>query len=325
MGRNQHYLPQFLLRRFSSRRARDKFFIWLFRRGEDPSQPNVRNVGAASYFYSKEESGAESILGKLEDRYAGFLRDLDAAAAVPVGRDSECVDFAAHLLVRTNNLRESTVEAFEATAKQAINKAKNSPELESRLLARFIPQLSAAGMKREEIVALVRRGIYEKLPEMIDAIGGEDGILRRINIPSSAQAVQARVIQTGFMGRKATLESLAWHLVQSDDDSLVLGDVGAIAQSRRETPLEPGMTFTIETHRRLIIPISPNSLLVGVLRGELGTPLPEAVEINQASAELSRTFFVSNRNEESERRLHSCVGLRGTHLLDRVRSEIGSS
>jgi hypothetical protein len=326
LGRNQHHLPQLLLRRFSSRRRKSQFFVWLFRKGEPPAEPNVRNVAASAYFYSQEGlGGAEDALSHLEDRYAELLREFDETGEVSPGREADCVDFSAHFLVRTRHLREASVEAIDWVARRAFNTAREKiPTLESDLIERVTKGLNDQGLSAPpDLISAYAKRTLSALPSLFKTLGGEDAIMARINMPKKAQTVQAKIIQAGFSGRKATLASLKWQLVQVTDGYLILGDVGALAQARDKPLLQPGMSFNVETHRRLIIPIASSTLLIGCVAEEPDSWEPGSVEINGASAELSRDFFVSSTRGEVEKRLHSRIGVRGSYFLDQAREELG--
>ena len=100
VAKNQHYLPQFLLREFASRRSGGEAYIHVFRKGVRSFESSVRNVGAEGYFYSKERANeVEQALSRHEEDHAQLLRRLPADGDVPNADQPNCAAFVAQLLV----------------------------------------------------------------------------------------------------------------------------------------------------------------------------------------------------------------------------------
>jgi hypothetical protein len=44
-GKNQHYIPQLLLREFASQRKGRRTFVWYFKKATPPKQEDTQNIG----------------------------------------------------------------------------------------------------------------------------------------------------------------------------------------------------------------------------------------------------------------------------------------
>jgi hypothetical protein len=109
---------------------------------------------------------------------------------------------------------------------------------------------------------------------------------------------------------------LDWSVVESDQESLILGDVGVIAGS------ESGELMHILRHdpelESVYLPIAWNRLLLGT---RPGIPVASVNAINLASAQLRREFFISaHRSTHAE--LQSHLGTQATLLPEQEVREI---
>lgn len=125
-GRNQHSIPQSLLRGFSIGACRAKNAkVWVFRRGQMPKGPtSTKGVAVGRDFYSRPSPDrAETLDDRISDYEGGrftqllfALRRLPSDCPVDVGEAAELV---AHLTARNAHLRatfRSTVETLIAEA-----------------------------------------------------------------------------------------------------------------------------------------------------------------------------------------------------------------
>jgi Protein of unknown function (DUF4238) len=323
--KNQHYIPQFLLRQFSSRSAKDQHFLWLFRQDSEAAEPNVRNVGAKSYFYSAEEGGADDVLTRLETAYAEVLRRILSPDSDVPAMGSDCASFAAHLLVRGKYLRDGGVEAINWLTRLALERAiQKIPTLEQSVVANVSQDFENKGISISPVLlgAIAKQGIAE-LPGLFEErFGGVDGVMQRFNWPEVAKTAQAAVIKGGFSQRQEALKLLKWGVIHTDSNGYVLGDLVALAQARAQKEFQPGLVFNVEDHCRLVIPVSPRTLLVGSTLSESSSWRPSTAEVNDASVELSREFFVSSSYGEEEKRLCKNIAARGGFLLQSAREQV---
>jgi len=64
-GNRQHFIPQFLLKGFASRKARSNLFCWVYRKNIKPFETNITKIGVERKFYVESEDTTldESITG----------------------------------------------------------------------------------------------------------------------------------------------------------------------------------------------------------------------------------------------------------------------
>jgi len=104
--KRNHYIPRVLLTRLASRRDGEKAWVWQLRPNEEPIEVSVRDVGVATYFYGKPETGVEDQLSEGETRMASILDSIEAGAS-PANYDRELRHWIHTLAVRTKHLRDA--------------------------------------------------------------------------------------------------------------------------------------------------------------------------------------------------------------------------
>lgn len=108
--RGHHFIPQFLLRAFASRRKGDQYFVQVFPKGRSPYEQNVCDVAKKRDFHDSllevKMADRESVLAAihrrlLEDGIHGCNRiDLESLVI--------------HLFIRTKHLRDSMTAMGES-------------------------------------------------------------------------------------------------------------------------------------------------------------------------------------------------------------------
>jgi hypothetical protein len=107
-GTRHHFIPQFLLRGFATRRGRDAAYAWVFPRDREPYNANVLNIAVEGHFYTYEGSSeiddlitnAEGPLGEVVD----LLRSSGTAESIS---KVELANLFTHFEVRTKHLRQN--------------------------------------------------------------------------------------------------------------------------------------------------------------------------------------------------------------------------
>lgn len=95
--------------------------------------------------------------------------------------------------------------------------------------------------------------------------------------------------------RASGFGSRAWGIVEVNDESLLLGDIGPLCTFQIRGELKP-LYATNAPVVDIVLPIAPNRLLVG--RTSDLQPLPSVSQINRASIELSHEFVVGDWSED---------------------------
>jgi hypothetical protein len=110
-GVRQHILPRFLLKGFASRLDAQEVFTWVFRKGGNVFEANIKNVAVEKHFYSQPAN--TSVDDHITQRERGFARLLDNLRSENDGFkiiDPTVPEFVSHLTSRTKHLRDSFIE-----------------------------------------------------------------------------------------------------------------------------------------------------------------------------------------------------------------------
>lgn len=109
-GDNQHYIPQFLQRGFSSHKIEDECFTWKCSKDFPPVNQSVRETGADDKFYTLEDDySVDDAITKRELKLAKLVRQL-RDGSIQSMKDPRIPVFLAHIEVRTKVLRETFKE-----------------------------------------------------------------------------------------------------------------------------------------------------------------------------------------------------------------------
>ena len=76
-ARRNHYVPQFLLRRFASKKDGDSHWIWQISRDGAVREISTRHAAVAKDFYGDADTSIEATLSIVEAGYGGALADID--------------------------------------------------------------------------------------------------------------------------------------------------------------------------------------------------------------------------------------------------------
>jgi hypothetical protein len=324
MGRRRrnHYIPQFLLRRFASRKDGDKRLIWQISRDGTAREVSTRDAAVATDFYGDASTTIEPALAILEAAYGGALTEIDRGS-VPPGEVLQ--QFVWTTAARTRAIREQWITMGQTTLDRVLDYLANtekgrkelfayspgggplySDKLLSRLPRRQRRQFSFR--QRMELERELRRrarsevdptAIFGLLKEELAKVGG----LRPGAARGQLDVLRGNVSQWFHPSR--------WE-VQSAS-TLILGDCCVIAADADGNT--GALTKIGRERRRVLLPISPTQILVGYEAGEPSVPV-DPDEINLASAEMSHSVIYASSAGDRERALATAIGRRAELLPD---------
>lgn len=307
--KRQHYIPRFLLNRFSSRSSGKKFWIWQFCKERPHIEISTRDVAVGTKFYG--DSQVEDALAQLETRVAKVLRAIDSGEALD--KYSEELRWLVYMLsVRTRSLREHIAKAsthfmdefsksittdfmqhalqkeIDKSFEQHIESALSELPIEQRYAALVIlqdPKVKEAIKNQIQSPKIVAQGAeymriifgspkYRKL--MFEALkkGHSKGLLNLLkesNVPKH------------FNPKR-------WEIVHQSRSAYILGDICVIARTSDDSYgslLRFGSDWS-----QVLLPISPTTLLIGSKDDE--PFVLSASRTNQLSAELSHSYIYAN-------------------------------
>src|SRR2546423_1901463 len=100
-GKRQHFIPRFLQKGFASHSVGRETFVWAFRKGVSPYNPNIDNVGVEGYFYTEgADTEVDASITSAEYQLGDLIEHLRTESAGPVS-DPLIAQLIAHLEIRT--------------------------------------------------------------------------------------------------------------------------------------------------------------------------------------------------------------------------------
>jgi hypothetical protein len=315
-SQRHHYIPQFLLKGFASQITKKSHFVFRFAKGSKPHEVNTINVAVARSFHDGLSADLEQRISFRESNYVTALENLrkQNADTNDIILIAECVF---NLMVRTKHLRVGftilgnelfglfdTPEAQRVLRKRALTDFAARPEI-AAVLNRYPKN------RRERILLteIIKRGID---------LNAEhkrvwDNIKTHIDMAQFVKHAQLKTLEIEGIPEPRKISFLSYHWSidhHQPPGSFVLGDVGLLAR----VPDVDQLTFPYGFGMPLMVclPISSAELLVGTVQPERDELSAE--EVNWASAELSRDFFVASRNTTQELRYLERLGSRAVFL-----------
>jgi hypothetical protein len=131
--------------------------------------------------------------------------------------------------------------------------------------------------------------------------------LAMVDVGSAVAAGQLGGLRRAISERPGPPNDAVWSLINTKPNVLILGDLAVIGRTADGYchPMQPDTEL-----QAILLPIGHQHLLVGTLTSTsmMGPLDPE--EVNLASVELSRDFFVASQNTDRERRYQTRLGAR---------------
>jgi len=316
-SRRNHFIPRLLLRGFASRVDGAKAWVYQALRGRtELMEVSTTDGGVERDFYGKT-GDVEDELAFRENEHAPLVRrlrcrEIDAADPPAIAR------FVSDLIIRTRNSRLGMAE-FAAQMLDTFMRALETQAVRDR----FQQDLMTVPTYRQTLTILkvlppaFREAMLNSLdPTLAKAFRGDAADLMRWMLASappnlmldSVRDAQIRALTEDRGARENNLRALQWTVESAPGGTFILGEVGVLARFGDEhvvhAPLRPqGAPVAF------YLPLSSSSLLVGREESDNGYT-PDAETLNIASAELSRSVFVSSTTSERERRYAVSIGAR---------------
>ena len=106
--------------------------------------------------------------------------------------------------------------------------------------------------------------------------------------------------------RAADLQSLTWSIEVFDEGTLILGDVGPVAQIMGTEPFETFIDKD-EVVSQVLFPVASTHLLVGRHKDSPRVPV-DAEHVNGAPVRCGTEYFVASKRTECEERYCALLG-----------------
>lgn len=319
--KRNHYIPQFLLRRFASREGRGRHWLWQFRSSRVPVEVVTRDAAVECHFYGPPETGVEDSFAELEGKQAALLRDLDAGTN-PADRSRELHQFIWSLAFRTRALRGQFADVGERgiakisavdpkTIEHAFGReiATNFDQHLERLLEKLPAEQRAAAerlLQSPGIAGAVKEHVLREMTKVAPMVGG---MLKPAAAAMQGAAANGHIqgLTKLFAEGKAVpdgFEVPSWSMQQFSPHSVLLGDGVVFAVGPGEARGALGR-FT-KDYVAIYAPISHACVLIG--RRDRSGQVLGLDDINEASAKLSLDTFFASRSTDVERGLAGQIG-----------------
>lgn len=340
-GRNQHFIPQSLLRGFGVKRGKKTYVVaYTFDRGI--FAPPTDGIGAEGNFYS--ELDVEGTIETLDDKITDYeqrlpsvfeqLREpsVHANATLPA-------ELVTHLTFRNDHFRKATsmggAKLFEDTgallndehtARALMGIAGNQPdeafaaELE-KMWEELRPIASLLGMTKEQFNEWMFQGIKANFSSFHREIAGPlkqtmGNIVEKA--PEAAATAQRRSLSENMSPPKRVerLSGFQWKTVETAE-ALILPDCVAVAMDS-ENGLLPLMLADLEKTETIYMPLASNRLLIGSL--EDGTEPPG--NLKEVLASCSWDFFVARDRTPELEALRDLLRATSDNFMSRTVGEV---
>jgi hypothetical protein len=319
-GVRQHILPRFLLKGFASRVQGEKVSTWVFRKGENPFETKTENVSVEKHFYGKEgEINADDKITNLEGGFAWLIDELRGKSHGSVVFDPTIADFAAHLSIRTKQIRESFRESAEFLLDQVTEYLSdphnlkrlllNNPEVLKEELCKRLEDIPAPQWQKDLLFQLIEIN----LPALIE---GRSPELQKVlqDTVAEVKSIFPKAFREGHIKslaknpiakpRADEYSNLKWFVCQAEHP-IILGDTGClfeVAGERRFKPIDDKGDKIIN----IFLPISSRKYLIGTTYSVV--PQVDIKTLIQATARCSYEYFICSESCPEKAALAASIG-----------------
>lgn len=316
-GRRQHYLPQFLQRRFRFRSSKGQDYVYSHEAMRSYS-PSTTGLGLERDFYGHpDQSSADENITQVEGRLGEIVKHLNEAPGT-VSQEDYAVLVAA-LSVRTKKMREAINDLIKKMARTMGPAIDQHGMLRAEIDSYWADQRKIDSLIEEEIKkqpglnralrsmarVVVKRQWMEKKREIYDQMhqGGlvlANQFFERMEAESEKIAGQAlkRVFEEdpGVPKRVESLKEYTFFVIDVADGDFILGDCATVGvRSDGQVRLAFGELDQANPLAYIFLPISPTRCVVASRSGDV--PTYPTNDINRFSAALSHRFFISKSEQ----------------------------
>lgn len=331
-GREHHYVWRMLQRGFGEKRGKDHH-IWVYRKGEKPSQKGTGNFGVDRFFYGPEGSETDKRITEFENSVQSEIQDarkmeagaeLDAAFVAPL---------IAHLEIRSNFLRselsnmtermfKALDDHFSSTVKvQAMMKdylRKNPKKVDIFLAKNFVP-VDQRDYASELFETYIENLLPNTASDLFDGIIAEIFKMAQL-VPEGIKDAHNKAILSiePNSPRIKALEEFAYTVYRPHSGQLVLPDTCcAFIGPKNVAPFsQPN-----DDMQTVIIPISSEVAIFG----QKGKQRPmELKTINRLLAGCAYDAFVAKINDPKLAALTGRIGKYAKLMSDKEVRELFS-
>lgn len=336
-GRKQHYIPQMLLRGFSSAGIGKKRKVFVYKKGRSPFSVPTDGIAAEREFYSSLGNDANESLDDTITRYeqeklsvalstmrstangASIDRDLASEAVNHLTiRNAQFRNFAGHAMARTlSNFADSM--ATQAEARSLLGLAGPEVGLHVReaveeLWKKHERELRERGFKEEGFVEFAADLAKAEFPQIYpNLLSMVSSIVNAVapSIPQVAARGHRKALMQGLAPqiRTSKLKEFEWQV--RDIPNLILSDCIAIAYSKDDwLPLTLVGTEGVES---ILFPVNSQRAVIG-FRSVPDVPIDPRKEL----ARCAWDFIIAPGNSNELENLSATIGSVAFDIIEKI-------
>ncbi|WP_456256431.1 DUF4238 domain-containing protein [Pseudomonas iridis] len=319
-GSRHHFIPRFLQKGFSSRSTNKDVYCWTFSKDTKPIQPNIKNVGIETLFYSMAaETDLDDKISKEEQDNFSPLVDKLRTGCVSEDDTVRIAAMLAHFEIRSQHLRSNARVLFSELMGTLVTTFTNVSFLEGLFTkvmslesAMFRKSLLKAGISKKLFKQIMKtkpqavREFKEKAARDVAIAVYEQREIIPLMIAEAVKKGHIRVLSESISPKQRVSKYLKLDFSVQDFASgdLPLGDSIVLFHVAGERKFKPFLDKTDELIA-VVLPLSSNQYLVGKsCKVDIEQHSDLALEIARCSFE----YFISSRNNELTKNLHSEIG-----------------
>ena len=339
-GSRHHQVPQFLMKGFASRiiskQKGDAVFVWTYRKGIEPFESSTVDVGVEKKFYQEGKLNVDPEITELEGPFATCLNEIRRSPDGYRVTDSTFIEFIVHLTARTKHVRDTFISGggFLADGLLAYLSdnwreyfrryfAKNREEVKDKL-EKSLQEKNASAFHKAKARQLVNSLTPKAMVQLIERTGNYDlwfPVVRQYMAAELNDVVKQAHIKSLLSGlvsepRVEHFQKFYW-FVRRSSETLILGDVCCLFMIDSKFKSLGGRQDNIQI---IYLPIASDCVVVGNIIDELPSINPS--ELNEASAKVSRDYFVSKERSPEMIRLQALLGSQSEFLTNAELTQI---
>jgi len=334
-GKRQHFIPQFLQKGFASRMVRDEAFIWVYRKGTQPFNTNINNVGVEGFFYSEDDDREldESITDS-EKYFSSLVANLRSGEPVVSLGAERLAQLLAHFEVRTKHIRQSFLESgthlldellkfagdTKAFGSYFQRKTKQDPSLMRDAMSEELKKHGLPQTMLPQVMQLSAPLLEQAMPNLLSQMPAIAEHLRAImpsKLKGAAKSGHIKALNKTLAPEvKVRLYvNLNYRLVHSAEASFPLGDSVVLFHIEGERAFKPFFEKD-DILKAVLLPISPHHVLVG----SADDYQPDLSSLPREIARCSLEYFISSEASEANAQLSESIGA-NAHILSKPQIE----
>jgi hypothetical protein len=328
------------MRGFASRiipkKKGDTVLVWMYRKNATPCEPSTVDVGVEDKFYQHGELDVDPEITEREGRFATCVNELRRKPDGFLVTDSTLLEFVVHLTSRTKHLRDSFINGGGLLADGLLTYlssnwreyfrryfAKNRKEVKDRL-EQSLQEKNASAFHRAKTRQLVNSLTPKAMVQLIEQTGNYDvwfpmvrqymaaelnNVVKQAHIKSLSERLVSEPRMEHF-------QKFQW-FVRRSTEPLILGDVCCLFEIDSKFKSLGGVQENIQ---RIHVPISSDCVIVANVTDEV--PSINPVQLNEASAKVSRNYFVAHESSSENVRLQALLGTESEPLTTAEMAQI---